>query len=166
MDRAARSTIWPFPERAGLWKAIAMFCFFPVCAALHHLVFYRNMCMLNSIGADYHPGVVLMWLSRDPSPWVGAIIAVITYVAGTRFTTLRILVAPLVIASIPLSIWIWDIPFTGRTVCYALHDGRLRIGSFPVTTGTFYVLSMAIYIGLLSYRALAARATSRDAPKR
>jgi hypothetical protein len=40
------------------------------------------------------------------------------------------------IATIPLSLWIWDIPFTGRIICRLGHDGRS-----PVNTHDLYIFA-------------------------
>jgi hypothetical protein len=125
----------------------------PITAVLHHLVFFRGMCMLNKIGDDYTLTTVRRWLSIDPSLPLGIAIALVILVAGLYWKWVRTLAAPGVIATIPLVLWVWDIPFTGRIICDSFHDGRLRIGdSTVVTTAWVYIASAIVYVLLLLYR--------------
>jgi hypothetical protein len=138
------------------WGVMAALLVFPITAVLHHLVFFRGMCMLNRIGEDYTIPVIALWLSRDPSLPIACAIALAIFFAGRRFDVLRRLAAPVLFATIPLTIWIWDIPFTGRIICHSFHDGRLRIGDTPFATRWLYLLSALIYAGLLIWRQRAA----------
>jgi len=108
------------------------------------------MCMLNTIGDDYTPAVIALWLRRDPSlPWA-IVIAACAYLAGRRSEKVRLLLAPVFISSLPLSLWIWDIPFTSRYICDTAHDDNiLTIAGLPVSTEAVYLLSAAMYLLLL-----------------
>jgi hypothetical protein len=124
----------------------------PVAAILHHLVFFRGMCMLNKIGPDYTLPTIRLWLSIDPSLPLAVAFALVVLVAGLRWTWVRLLAAPALIATIPLTLWVWDIPFTGRWICHSFHDGRLSIGSTRITTPWVYALSAGVYVFFLLRR--------------
>lgn len=108
--------------------------------------------MLNKIGNDYTLPTIRRWLSIDPSLPLAIAIALVVMLIGLRWKWIRTLAAPAVIASIPLTLWVWDIPFTGRIICDSFHDGRLRIGSTVVTTGWMYGASAIAYLLLMLYR--------------
>lgn len=147
------STQWPFPDKRRWWYAISALSILPVTAVLHHLVFFRGMCMLNKIGNDYTLATIRRWLSIDPSLPIGIAIAVLILVAGLYWKWVRTIVSPGVVATIPLTLWVWDIPFTGRIICDSFHDGRLRLGdSTVVTTGWMYMASAILYLILMLYR--------------
>ena len=130
------------------WPWICALLIFPVAAVMHHAVFFPRMCMLNLYRADYHEAAAL-WLSTDPSPYAAVAIASLTYLAGRRWPALKTLVPPLVIATIPLSVWIWDIPFAGRPIHHHLHDGRWQLPLIgPARSLYFYVLAIALYVPL------------------
>lgn len=78
--------------------------------------------MLNDYGPDYSPAVLVRWLSHDPS-----LLALATYSVGLHLPRLRPLALPLVLAFLPLSLWVWDVPFAGRPICAAFHDGRTAL---------------------------------------
>jgi hypothetical protein len=101
----------------------------PLTAIFHHAIFYRPTCMLNCFGQDYHIGVVLSWLRNDPSLPLALLAAIVVWVAGLYLSQIRPWVFAFFLAFLPLSIWIWDIPFTGRLVCYTFHDGKTLIHS-------------------------------------
>ena len=124
----------------------------PITAVLHHLVFFRGMCMLNKIGPDYTLATIKRWLSIDPSLPIAIALALVVLVAGLQWKWIRTLAAPGLVATLPLTLWVWDIPFTGRIICDSFHDGRLRIGSTVVTTGWMYIASTIAYLLMMLYR--------------
>lgn len=129
-----------------LMSASIAFCtFFPLTAIFHHAVFYRPTCILNNFGRDYTPEVVLTWLELDPSPGLGLLCALLIFAVSAYFPIIRLAALAFAIATIPLSLWIWDIPFTGRIVCALGHDGR-----WPLRTFYLYILA-AISIGPIFY---------------
>ena len=138
----------------------------PIAAALHHVVFYRPSCMLNPFGADYTPTVVRDWLVRDPSlPWALAL-SLFVYVAGKRFAWVRAAAAPVFLSFLPLTVWIWDIPFAGRVICDHFHDNKVRLpeglpGGSTLGTRHFYVLGLLIYALFLPVVLLLARRRGR-----
>jgi hypothetical protein len=132
------------------WATLCVALVIPFTAVWHHAVFYSPRCMLNDFGPDYTAEVVAKWLARDPSlPW--AIVSAMTvYAAGLRSRRVRLLSAPLFMALLPLSIWIWDIPFTGRIVCHTGHDKRpLPYLGVIVRTRYLYLSGALIYVVLL-----------------
>jgi len=108
--------------------------------------------MLNPFG-DEALSTYLAWLSRDPSlPWA-IICAVIIYTAGTSQSWLETLVLPFLIGFLPLGIWIWDIPLSGRIICRTFHDNRLILPMLgPVHSMHLYVLGMIVSLGILILR--------------
>jgi hypothetical protein len=85
------------------------------------------MCILNEIGDDYYWDVICSWLRRDPSPYVAVLIAGAAYFGGLRIASIRVATIAFLVAALPLSIWIWDVPFTGRVICRSFHDGQSAI---------------------------------------
>ena len=138
------------PSMRRWLRATCVLVVIPFAALLHHRVFFPSMCMLNRIGDDYTPGVVALWLRRDPSlPWA-IVLAVCAYLAGRRSEKVRLLLAPVFISSLPLSLWIWDIPFSSRYICDIAHDENiLTIAGLPMSTEAVYLLSAAAYLLLL-----------------
>lgn len=108
---------------------LALGSFFPLTAVFHHAIFYQPTCILNNFGPDYTFEVLAIWLKADPSPYVALILALAVFVVVMYYPALRVALLAFIIATIPLSIWIWDIPFTGRIVCMWGHDGRSIINS-------------------------------------
>ena len=135
---------------ATRWALICCLNFFPLAAALHNAVFYRPTCMLNPFGHDYASlSVLATWLARDPSvPWA-VVGSMLIYWAGLGLPILRMLAAPIFIAFLPLTIWIWDIPFTSRVICASFHDGRLALFGVPIMSRHFYLLGLVTYVVLL-----------------
>jgi len=135
----------------------------PITAVLHNRVFFRGMCMLNRIGPDYTLPTIKFWLWLDPSLPIAIGWAAVILVAGMQWAWVRSSVSLSVIATIPLTLWVWDIPFTGRSICHAFHDGRLKFGSMTVTSAWLYILSGILFVLLLMRkRAIVAR----EAPAR
>ena len=65
---------------------------------------------------------------------------------------IKVLVAPIFLSFLPLSIWIWDIPFSGRYICSNFHDAQVMIaGVIPLTTKYFYALGIVLYLALTAY---------------
>ena len=105
--------------------------------------------MLNPFkGPDYSDLPTLWkWISRDPSlPWAIAI-AFSTYSAGKTCPVVKLLTACFTVSFLPLAVWIWDIPFTGRYI-ESFHDGRLHLFGLTVTSRHFYELGMMLFVGL------------------
>ena len=119
--------------------------------------------MLNKIGDDYTLATIRRWLSIDPSLPLGTAIALLVLLAGLHWKSIRSFVAPAVVATIPLTLWVWDIPFTGRIICDSFHDGRLRIGdSTVVTTGWMYIASAIAYVVMMAIRGNVVSARTSD----
>jgi hypothetical protein len=116
--------------------------------------------MLNRTGPEYDAPTIALWLSKDPSLPIAVGLAVIVYLVGRRWSLARSTVAPALIASLPLVIWIWDIPFTGRIICDSFHDGRLVIAGAVVTSGWIYLLSLLLYAMLLIIKRAAGPGTA------
>ena len=128
------------------WAAQCVALFFPVTAILHHAVFFPRTCMLNPTGAlEYAPTVVGRMLTHDASWALGMVAAVGVWLLGRRVPTIQRLVPPFLIGFIPLTLWIWDIPFADRPICTGGHDGRLVV---PVIghVGTRHVYALCIFI--------------------
>lgn len=156
--QALLAILWP-PRAAALgaeveafwWKLACAFLVIPLTAIWHHAVFYSPRCMLNDFGPDYTPTVVANWLSRDPSLAWAVVSAIAVYAGGKRRRWARLLAAPVFLAFLPLSLWIWDIPFTGRIVCRHWHDKRPLIPSWDLVIRTryLYLLGALAYVALL-----------------
>jgi len=131
------------------WQLLCAFTVLPLTAILHNLVFYRSTCMLNPFGEEAL-STYLTWLSRDPSiPWA-IVCAGIVYAAGKRQPPLKTLVRPFVIGFSPLSIWIWDIPMSGRIICKSFHDDKLVLPILgPLHSKHLYILGMIVSLGIL-----------------
>ena len=136
--RLDRSTYTDRVRPAAVFTAagIALACFFPLTAVLHHAFFYNPTCILNNFGQDYTLRVVMLWLRSDPSPWLALLGAMGTFALSLYSPAFRLAALAFAIATIPLSLWIWDIPFTGRIICRLGHDGRS-----PVNTHDLYIFA-------------------------
>jgi hypothetical protein len=134
------------PGASLWWRTVCALSVIPLTAIAHHAVFYRPRCMLNDFGPEYTPKVVADWLSRDPSlPWA-ILCAIAIYAAGVRWQPVRFAAAPLFLAFLPLSLWIWDIPFSGRWICHHGHDKRPLPGlDIVIRTRYLYLLGGAVY---------------------
>lgn len=136
---------------AHYWFILSISLAIPLGAVFHHALFYRPTCMLNPFGEAYYiSSVLLAWLSTDPSlPWA-IVLSTFIYNTGKRYPGLKIYVAPVFIAFLPLSIWIWDIPFTGRFICDHFHDAKLTIfGKYVFQTRYLYAFGLIVYLLLL-----------------
>lgn len=128
------------------WLILCSLLVIPFSAIFHHAIFYRPTCMLNPFGKAYYlTSVLYAWLSRDPSlPWA-IVAAVIVYHSGKRYPIIKLFAAPIFISFLPLSLWIWDIPFTSRFICAHFHDERLLILGHPMKTRHLYFFGVIIY---------------------
>jgi hypothetical protein len=133
-----RSTPSDHTERVW-WALTCLFAIIPLTAQLHHGIFYRPRCMLNDFGPDYTLDVVARWIARDPSLAWAMVYAGLLYWLGERFWLARLAAAPFFIAWVPFSLWIWDIPFTGRIICEWGHDKRPLVGGFVMRTAYLYI---------------------------
>ena len=135
------------------WRLLCVLTTIPITAVLHHAIFFRSQCMLNPFFAtDYTSASILIWLSRDPSlPWA-AVAAMTIYYLGTRHSFLRVCIAPVFVSFLPLSLWIWDVPFTGRFICHHLHDEKILLMSgIPLRSWFFYLLGAILYVVFAIY---------------
>ncbi len=118
----------------------------PLTAIFHHLIFYPPTCILNLFGPDYYFDVVRLWLQNDPSFPIAFVLALIAWLIARRFVQIRSWSVAFILAFLPLSVWIWDIPFTGRLICHALHDGK----SF-IHTRHLYMIGAAAWLSLVFF---------------
>jgi hypothetical protein len=151
----AERTLWPFPESRAWWRTVAFLLVLPITAVLHHLVFFRGMCMLNKIGPDYTPHVIALWLSRDPSLPIAILLSVAIWMIGRRWMWVRSVSALALVASVPLVLWIWDIPFTGRIICHSFHDRKLTLSDGTVVTSIWIYLTSLVLFAVLALVRLA-----------
>lgn len=148
-------------RRAPWWRACCGAAVLPVAAILHQVVFYRHACMLNCVGPDYSWDVVARWLARDPSlPWAIVALALL-HLLGGRAAWMRLCVAPVFASFVPVALWVWDLPGSGRIVCRTLHDGRYLLpGGQPLRSVHVYAASGLIFLLLVAgtwYRGTARR---------
>lgn len=137
-DRASRA--W--------WGTLCVLLVIPFTAVLHHAVFFRPTCMLNHFNAtDYNLEGLRLWLSGDPSLYVALVVAVLVWFAGRRLEFVRLLAAPFWVSFLPFSIWIWDIPGSGRLICKLCHDGRVVLPLLDLTVRTrhLYLAGIVAY---------------------
>jgi hypothetical protein len=140
-DRASR--VW--------WGTLCVLLVIPFTAVLHHAVFFRPTCMLNHFNAtDYNLDGLRLWLSGDPSLYVALVVAAIVWFAGRRLEFVRLLAAPFWISFLPFSIWIWDIPGSGRLICKLCHDGRVVLPLLDLTVRTRHLY----LVGIVAYAVL------------
>lgn len=134
------------------WIIASVLSVIPLTAILHHSMFYPHTCILDPFGPDYMPSVVYDWISRDPSlPW-SIIIMTLAYNIGNRYHKFRILILPVFVSFLPLSLWVWDLPFTNRTICRHFHGGRLVIfGDIPLTRRYFYIFGFVLWLSFVIY---------------
>jgi hypothetical protein len=111
------------------WKVVCVLSVLPIAALLHWGVFHRPTCMLNNFGHEYTPAVIWAWLSRDPAlPWAMVMMAA-AYHIGMRRSLVRALIAPGFAAGLLFTLWIWDVPFSGRVVCGHFHDNEFMLAA-------------------------------------
>lgn len=135
------------PHDQNWWRAVCILLVFPLAAAAHNAVFYYPSCMLapfvKPYQGDYTLDIVAAWLSRDPSlPWAMATAMAAYYIGRNSNVEFKLIIASVAVAFLPLAVWIWDIPFTGRIVCHAAHDQRLQIFGTAVMSRHFYAIGL------------------------
>lgn len=144
------------------WAAQCAALVIPYTAAWHHMVFYRPTCLLNPFGPEYNWETVSTILMRDPSLAWALLTAIVTYFAGLHARIGRLVqlaALPVFIGFIPVSLWVWDIPFAGRPICRHWHDGKLVLPLLGTMRGTYlYVFGLAVSALLTALRALPERA--------
>jgi hypothetical protein len=152
----AKQLLWPPASPVGseidtglhgvYWIVLSVSLVVPFAAILHNTVFDKHSCMLGALGKDYTPSVVSTWLRRDPSlPWAIAA-AMAVYLCGTHYPSTRLFAASIFVSFLPLSVWIWDIPFTKRAICEYFHDDKFMIlDAFPLKSRHFYALGVILY---------------------
>jgi hypothetical protein len=156
-----KEIFWPPIAPVGLaaskesrlyWIILCSLSVIPLTAILHHALFYSHTCILDPFGPEYTPAVVHKWLSRDPSlPWSICIMAFAFYI-GSHYPWFKILVSPAFVSFLPLSLWVWDIPYTERYICRHFHGGRLKIfGDIPLTRRYFYIFGLLVYLVFVIY---------------
>ena len=128
------------------WILICAVAFFPIAATLHHGFFWASTCMLNPFGPDYSLETVAHWLTNDPSPTVAAIMVVTLGIWGRSFRILRTILAVFILAFLPLTLYVWDIPGTGRWICENFHDLKFALpGGLPLRGRHLYFLGAALF---------------------
>lgn len=168
-----RGILWPpaapiaavAPVSHAWWGTLCVLLVIPFTAVLHHAVFYRPTCMLNSFrpggeqATDYTLEALRLWLSGDPSLYVAVVAAVLVWFVGRQWEIVRLLAAPFWVSFVPLSLWIWDIPGSGRLICRLCHDGRvvLPVLDHTVRSRDLYLVGMLAYAVLLGLTLLAWR---------
>jgi hypothetical protein len=157
-------TSWIYRKPRLASTLLALGSFFPLTAVLHHAVFYQPTCILNNFGPDYTATVLMSWLSLDPSPYVALVGALVAFVLAMHYPVLRLAIVAFLIATIPLTVWIWDIPFTGRIICRLGHDGRSIVNSLDLYL--FAAISFAPIWYWLWKNSTAAPAPTADALSR
>jgi hypothetical protein len=150
----------------GVWAVECALLAIPLAAIFHHAVFFRPTCMLNPFGPEYTPHVLAVWLASDPSLPLALLAAAGVFVLGLRpkLVAIRSWVPAFVIAFVPLSLWIWDVPFAGRPICTCCHDGRWIVPVLgAVRTKHMYALGLLTFVGLSFVRIWLDRARKRAA---
>ena len=132
--------------RPTTWKLYCFLLVIPFTAIFHHVIFFRPTCMLNPFGKSYADiAVISKWLVNDPSIYCAALAFVFVFFLGKKSKLVISLSRSFFLAFLPLSFWIWDIPFTGRVICDNFHDDQIMIfGSVPLRTRYFYMLGVAL----------------------
>src|ERR1700682_4182803 len=107
------------------------------------------MCILNEFGSDYTPAVIMNWLTHDPSLPVALALVIGLYFVGKKFAAVQVPALVFFFAFLPLSVWIWDIPFTNRIISQSCHDGRAVI-----TSKSLYVFGAASWLAVTLFTRL------------
>lgn len=149
-------------SRSGrAWVAQCAALFIPFTALLHHALFYPHNCILNKFGEEYDLHSVQRLLLRNPAfPW--AVVAVLLcYRMGLHARLgryVQLWAVPFFIGFLPLSVWVWDIPFFGKPVCRHWHDGRLILPGIGPMRGLYlYAFGVVVTALLFGVRLHAAR---------
>jgi hypothetical protein len=123
---------------------IAAALFFPFSAVLHNVVFYRSQCLLNPTGEkDYSLRVIADLFRNDLSMWLAVALSAASYLLLWAIPNLMPWAVIALIASLPVTLWVWDIPLTKRTICAHIHDNRTWIRGRHV-----YAASALAFVGL------------------
>jgi hypothetical protein len=168
-----RGLVWPpvapivdaAPGQRAWWATLSLLLVIPFTAVFHHAVFFRPTCMLNSFkprgqqATDYTLEALRLWLSADPSLYLAVVAAVLVWFVGRRQKPVRLLASPFFISFLPLSLWIWDIPGSGRLICRLCHDGRIVLPAFEhvVRSRDLYLVGIVAYAALFGLTFLAQR---------
>jgi hypothetical protein len=104
--------------------------------------------MLNNFGRE-SVATYIQWLSRDPSlPWA-ILFALLTFWLGIREPRLRPLVLACLIGFAPATLWVWDLPFSGRLICHTFHDERVVLPLLgPLHSKHLYILGLVVSLCL------------------
>jgi hypothetical protein len=155
-----KSLLWPpaSPPALGVcephdrlwWGLTCTLLALVLTAVAHHAIFYPHQCMLESFGADYSDSDALAaWLSQDQSLPVAIAMTFVIFFAGRQFVSIKIFAACFVGSFLPLALWIYDIPFSGRIIHMHAHDDRLSILGWPVRSRHFYMLGAISFVGFM-----------------
>lgn len=134
------------------WAVTCALNIFLLTAVFHDRIFWAHNCMLIPFGPDYTPAVIRKWLMRDPSlPW--ALIGSFgIYLLGKKYLWVRVVMAPVFISFLPVTLWIWDIPFTNRIICTKLHDARsIALVGIYLRTRHAFAVTLALYLPFMAY---------------
>ena len=102
--------------------------------------------MLNPFGSEYELDVIGIWLRNDPSLWLGVALSIVVWKTGRKWPAIWPWVAAYGWAFLPLSLYIWDIPFTHRIICRTLHDRRPLFGTLYLRSLYFYILGAGLFV--------------------
>jgi hypothetical protein len=154
-----KSLLWPpaSPPTLGarelhdrLWWGLTCTLLALVFTAIaHHAIFYPHQCLLDAFGADYSADALAAWLSRDPSLPSAFAMTFVIFLLGKQFLPVKKIAACFCVSFLPLALWIWDIPFTGRLICVHAHDDRLKILGWPIKSSHFYMFGAISFVGFL-----------------
>lgn len=137
----------------GRWLRTCALLVVPGTAVLHHALFFPRTCVWVPFEGESNRTTDLKRFLREDASLAWAVaLASATYRLGLRRPKVQRLCAPLFTGLLPLSLWIWDVPFTRRAVCRHLHDGNLAVGGLRVRSAHVYSLSAALYAALLALR--------------
>lgn len=139
----------PSAMRKSLWTVTCALNILPLTAILHNRIFFRSMCILNEFGSDYTRAVIMNWLTHDPSLPVAMALVIGLYFVGRKFAAVQVPALVFFFAFLPLSVWIWDIPFTNRVICQSFHDGRSVI-----TSKVLYIFGPASWLAVVLFTRL------------
>ena len=129
------------------WLVACFFCIFPFTALLHNIIFYSHTCILDITGQnDYSLLAIWKWSSIDPSLPIAIILVFVIYCIGKDYNHLQLFIYPIPVAFLLYTLYIWDIPFTGRIICRKFHDGH-----FLLFTGTPLKVRYLLFFSLLLY---------------
>jgi hypothetical protein len=148
------------------WAGICFALVFPIAAVLHHAVFIRSKCMLVLFGGDYDLPTIQRWLRHDPSLWLAIVLALAIYALGRGNTLVRQFAVLLVPAFLPLTVWVWDVPFLHRPICHGFHDGRSTLPVLgSLRTRHLYIFGCVVYAALIGWTLWKERRAHRRRPR-